>query len=257
VAVFIGATENDGTGTSASGLKPSGVEDGDILFAGVCHGSAGAPSGIPAGWAIADGVATDAMSNAQGRSVSVYWKEASGEGASWAWTVTNDDWAVMVTAYRDVVVDGTPTAQAGTGQTDSIDYPVSANTDPDVLVIYFEYGRWFSLGGSGIVEWDPDPLITIRAAGNNGIGGRFGWACGDYVHEGGIDIPTLTNGWLIGGGGAVAVAGVRTTGDVTIVVATDPAPPGGLTEVDLALMKLPGAELPYSVTIPMLEMGDS
>lgn len=60
--------------------KPTGTVDGDLLIAALSMGNT-TVSSVPSGWNL-----VDEKQNAGNNWIRVYWKVASGEGASWSWS---------------------------------------------------------------------------------------------------------------------------------------------------------------------------
>lgn len=91
---------NTGTGTTATGNKPTGTVDGDFLIAYPFHDGATANlSSRPSGWATTQG---EPAGSGKDFSAEMNTKVASGEGASWDWTWdTSSTWRVIVVAVQD------------------------------------------------------------------------------------------------------------------------------------------------------------
>lgn len=93
---YVNATSNSAAGgsTSLTLNKPSGVADGDLLVA-VIATSSNTTFTPPAGWTSVasynDGADTS--------TIEMWWKIASGEGASWQWTFGSTKAAGGVVAY--------------------------------------------------------------------------------------------------------------------------------------------------------------
>jgi len=75
---------NSSGSTTAVVVKPAGTIDGDLMFVVLERAGAVNPSGVPAGWTII-------RSNLATYGYWLYYRVASGEGASWTWT-----WAASV-----------------------------------------------------------------------------------------------------------------------------------------------------------------
>jgi hypothetical protein len=122
---FRSSTTKDQTATGGTTLtmtKPTGVADGDLLVAGTQSNVADTQTG-PSGW-----TNDDSRSGGVGTLKAVLWyKVASGEGASWDWTVGTGGnlWLGYVAAYTGI--QSTP-ADVASGQTSN----GSTSTAPSV-----------------------------------------------------------------------------------------------------------------------------
>jgi hypothetical protein len=139
------------SGTSHIVTAPSGIQDGDILLVSTAHATSGT-AGIliaPAGWSV--------LEDGGGTSI-LYWKIASGEGASWTWTsvalVVNSYIAVAVSGAKGTVVsDYTYVSDAG--GTDVTAPTVTPETSDDLLICFFvDRGSGYGLTtASGMTEF--------------------------------------------------------------------------------------------------------
>lgn len=64
--------------------KPTGVVDGDLMITIICSGGTAAPSSVPSGWTLIR--SNDSGGSGVQTSIHSYYKVASSEGASYAWT---------------------------------------------------------------------------------------------------------------------------------------------------------------------------
>ncbi len=168
--------------------KPTGTADGDYLVAILnIPGNFYSVTGVPSGWTLL----FDSGDMAGGGHVRIYGKQASGEGASWTWTLSTQVafYACVAAAISGAKV-GTPTeglsSTQASGQTNGSNLTRSVTTGgPDRLVVTIATGRcpnapiptfsWdvgteqFDFGGSG--PGLPIALDTIvkSAAGSQSV----------------------------------------------------------------------------------------
>ena len=165
-----GSTTATGTGTNVGGTpgnytaaitlnKPSGVVDGDLLFTVIAtDGSAVGLVQTLSGWT-AMGF-NPLRPTTDGQRVYVFWKIASGEGASWTWsTDTNNgnDWTGTVVAYS---------GQNATWNTDTAHSTVnsSANSSP------------VSVSDSGVTTSLDNTLLLYIGAGDPNTNNSGSWS---------------------------------------------------------------------------------
>ena len=86
---------NSGTGTTATGNKPTGAVDGDTLIAWVIHDDPSSTiSAVPTGWTLLKELTSPSDFKAY-----MYTKIAASEGATWDWTISaSERWRVIVAA---------------------------------------------------------------------------------------------------------------------------------------------------------------
>lgn len=97
---FRADASNSGTGTTATGNRPTGTADGDTLIAYVIHDDASTSvSAVPTGWSLEQFASPGATGDME---VSMYKKTAASEGASWNWTLSaSERWRVYVVAVEN------------------------------------------------------------------------------------------------------------------------------------------------------------
>ena len=151
-------TQNASAGTLTVS-KPSGVQDGDCLVVGIMgNDTPNDVSAAPSGW-------TDLFGKMDNGAqwFRAYWKVASGEGASWAWTLSSPNSATAhCVAVQDA--DSSPInasgAQNNTSQANIQAPSVTTTVDGALLIGFFAKNN-----GSAIT---PDGSMTeIQDATNN------------------------------------------------------------------------------------------
>ena len=124
---FRAATSGDVTSptTSIVVTKPTGVANGDGLVAVIYHQNSGGTPTVtpPTGWTLVGSATGDPATTFR---MLVYKKSASGEGASWTWTLSSAqiaEWACHAYegAHTDVVEASAITATGETGATQTAD----------------------------------------------------------------------------------------------------------------------------------------
>ena len=85
MAIAVQATSTTGFANRdpISITKPTGTVDGDFLLAFIAWEGAATIDSVPAGW-----TELQSVDEPGGDSLSIYWKQASSEGASWSWGFT-------------------------------------------------------------------------------------------------------------------------------------------------------------------------
>ena len=164
------STTATGTGTNVGGTpgnytaaitlnKPSGVVDGDLLFTVIStDGNAVGLVQTLSGWT-AMGF-NPLRPTTDGQRVYVFWKIASGEGASWTWsTDTNNgnDWTGTVVAYY---------GQNATWNVDSDHSTVSSASNSSPV----------SVSDSGVTTSTPNTLLLYIGAGDPNTNNSGSWS---------------------------------------------------------------------------------
>lgn len=134
VAVQASTTRSSAT-ANATGDRPTGTVDGDLLIAFVLIATGTTVSGVPSGWNLEDNTG-----NAAGCRVVTYTKIASSEPATWTWTLntaTNNAVHVLRIDGHDpttyVNVDG---GQANDSASTSVVAPSVTTTKDNCLLIF-------------------------------------------------------------------------------------------------------------------------
>jgi hypothetical protein len=133
------------SGGALSINKPAGTVDGDLLVAVLYLESDTNTWTPPAGWNTSAALTQDNTGSLQ---MQVFWKIASGEGASWSWTPGTNNWrSGVVAAYSGGSGSGERVDIAGGSQGDAIS-PVTNQTAPSVSttvvddLLVFGYGNF-------------------------------------------------------------------------------------------------------------------
>lgn len=105
IAYRSSTTAGGGTGTSVTLTKPAGTVDNDILIA-VLYREIASGWTPPAGWTqLCDLTSADGGSSEY---LTVYWKRAASEGASYVWSVAST-WVIgAMTAFSGCTLSGSP-----------------------------------------------------------------------------------------------------------------------------------------------------
>lgn len=161
-------TTTPGSGGALSINKPSGVVDGDLLVVlAYLESDTNSWSGIPSGWNT-DGVNLK-IANTGAFFMQLFWKIASGEGASWTWTPNTNAWRVLTcAAYSGATGAGsdrveTQASAQGDGQILSNQTAPSVTTSTDECLVVFGYGNF-----SGTVATTTTGFCTNRRADSGG-----------------------------------------------------------------------------------------
>lgn len=108
-AYVASSSQGQANGGALTVAKPTGTGDGDlILVLGYLESDTNSWSSVGAGFV---NVAGASIANTGAFRQDVWWKVASGEGASWTWTPTTNGWRAVVVV----------TLSGGTGASDRVD----------------------------------------------------------------------------------------------------------------------------------------
>lgn len=132
--VFVASSTAQGAGTVAAAGKPAGVQESDVLLAGIVF-SGGTPPMAPAGWT---SVLDNTTLNGKLRQV-VFLRvvSASGEPDSYSFTFTpKRSFAVVISAYRGAAGAATAAVGQANGSSTSITAP-SAQAPSEAMAVAF------------------------------------------------------------------------------------------------------------------------
>lgn len=177
---------NASLGTTLTIAKPSGVVDGDVLVCGIVVHSGTAPSTL-SGW-------TPIQSTAFGAStIATFYKVASSEGASYAWTTPNVVSAGIIAAYRGAnplgPLDTSQQAANLANTTITGNGITTANNNEQVI--------WFGAndGDAVATTFAVPSAMTSRLQQGSGSGTNYTICVGDAtLAVAGFTGSTLTNG---------------------------------------------------------------
>lgn len=186
--------------------KPTGTVDGDlIIVVAYLESDTNTFDSVGTSFQLAGSIA-----NTGAFKIWVYWKWASGEGASWTWTPTTNAWRVLSCAsYSGGSGSGSQADVVGTGgQGDAVaqasQTAPSITTGPANDLVSFSYGNFsgtdpgtltgfatnnrVSLGGCCIGDANAASASTITGTTNGNVGGSQ-------------DYAAIQIGWLLTGAG--------------------------------------------------------
>lgn len=219
MAVFRSLSTNSQSGTTKIGLKPSGAQVGDVLYAFVISDGGGGSITPPSGWT--QFAATD-QTLPDGSQQWFYRKDAvvsAGDPASWTWTTSAANaGAVIVAAWSSATVATSPvvairplTTASESPYTDSNATPISGTTTSGITV---PSGDSFGL----LVVWDQTQSIDTwgTSAYSNSLVERVEFNNADWISA----ALASVDGNAAGATGAVTFTGTRLSGSAPAGYAT-------------------------------------
>lgn len=168
------STHNFYASTSVVVNKPTGTVDGDLMIAII----GGTPSTL-AGWTSIGSAASGTSMN----TVGAFWKKASGEGASYTWTITTSDcWGVIVSysgCDPTTPVDTTHTTTAAHTGTAFTPTSITVSQATQLMVGWAQEYK-FDGTGSGSTTWTVTGA-TSRSTSSNVTGASPNTEQNSYV----------------------------------------------------------------------------
>jgi hypothetical protein len=152
-------TTASSSSTSLTPNKPTGTVDGDYMLACVTCVSSNSVSSAPSGWTLLYGPATfdDTV-------MRVYGKLASGEGASWTWTMSNSGVSLAIVVTIQDPDSASPLVFSG-GQTNASSNnttaPGGTTTEANATLVFF------GAASGGFQSHTPPSGMTERGDVNN------------------------------------------------------------------------------------------
>ena len=211
MAVFRNFSAVNQSGTTKVGLKPSGVQVGDVLYAFVISDGGGGSITPPSGWT--QFAATD-QTLPDGGQQWFYRKDAvvsAGDPASWTWTTSAANaGAVIVAAWSSATVATSPvvairplTSATESPYTDSNATPISGTTTSGITVPSNDSFGFF-------VVWDQTQSIDAwgTSAYSNSLVERVDFNNADWISA----ALASVDGNAAGATGAVTFTGTRVSG---------------------------------------------
>ena len=152
---------NVASGTNWVITKPGWVADGDMLIMALGSDSVHAVTAVPSGWTI---IQVTIGTGADDSSMTLYWKQASGEPATWTWTMgASESGASALVGYTGHLASTAPESVAGTrpGSSTSQAAPAITPSENNCMVVAF-YGTDPAAAPTGTADTAPTPDAQER-----------------------------------------------------------------------------------------------